>query len=42
MHIKNVQAIIDKIEEQGFLIKNMLQRELIREEIQNLFYKHLN
>ncbi|EAS00090.1 nucleoside diphosphate kinase (macronuclear) [Tetrahymena thermophila SB210] len=39
LYIKSVQEIIDKIEEQGFVIKNMIQRELIRQEVQNVFYK---
>lgn len=35
-----VQDIINRIEELGFVIKNMLQRELIRQEAWNIFYKH--
>lgn len=40
LNSKTVQDIINKIEEQGFTIKNMIQRELIKEEALNLYYKH--
>lgn len=36
-----LKDVLDKIEGSGlFLIKNMIQRELYKEEILNLFYRH--
>ena len=32
---------MEKIEDEGFIINNMIKRELIKEEISNLYYKHL-
>lgn len=37
-----IQEIINIIESEGFIIKNILQRELVKEEIINIFYKHTN
>lgn len=35
-----IQTVIDLLESQGFIIKNMIKRELMKEEVINLFYKH--
>jgi nucleoside diphosphate kinase len=35
-----VQEILTKIEEEGFMINNMIQRFMTKEEVLNLFYKH--
>lgn len=40
LNIEAVQKILSQIEAAGFLIKNMIQRELFKEEAMNLFYKH--
>lgn len=32
--------MINKIEKEGFIIKNFIQRELFKEEILNIFYLH--
>ena len=37
---EKVQEILNKVEEAGFGIKAMLEREPTKEEIQNLLYKH--
>ncbi|KAM3142181.1 hypothetical protein pb186bvf_005590 [Paramecium bursaria] len=34
-----VQEVINKIESQGLIIKNFIQRELYKEEVLNIFYK---
>ncbi|KRX11100.1 Nucleoside diphosphate kinase [Pseudocohnilembus persalinus] len=41
MKEQNIQDIVNKIEDEGFIIKNMIQRQLIKEEVLNLYYKHL-
>lgn len=37
---ENIQKIVDVIESKGFIIKNMIQRKLVKEEVLNVFYKH--
>lgn len=32
--------VIDLLENQGFIIKNLIKRELMKEEILNIYYKH--
>lgn len=37
-----VRDLLAKIENEGFIIKQMFQRLLTKQEISNLFYKHTN
>lgn len=41
LHDDTVQDIIELIEKENFIIKSMLKRELIRQEVINLFNRHL-
>jgi nucleoside diphosphate kinase len=38
---ENVKTIIDLLENKGFIIHNMLHKDLTQQECQNIFYKHL-
>lgn len=40
LNIDSVQKILQQIEANGFQIRNLIQRELFKEEAMNLMYKH--